>query len=263
MSYTTIQVADRGLVRTITLNRPKRRNAMTPEMQKELIAALEETAKSTASALILAGAEDAFCSGLDIDVLKIMNSETAQDYRTNMERIARLFMALYELPIPTIAAVRGPAVAGGAGLAIVCDFTLATSEARFGFTEVCIGFVPALVSAFLQLQIGGKHARDLLLTGRIVNADEAYRMGLVTEIVPLEKLGDHAHRLAQRLIANSPQALARTKQLLAVQNREWLDAAIEAGLNASSRARETADFREGVAAFLEKRKPVWSNESSI
>jgi len=258
VNFTSIRIADHALIRTITLHRPERRNAMTPEMQKELIAALEDTARSTARVLVLTGAEDAFCSGLDINVLETMNSETAPEYRANMERIARLFLALFELPIPTIAAVHGPAVAGGAGLAIISDFTLATPEAKFGFTEIRIGFVPALVSAFLQLQIGGKQARDLLLTGRVIGADEAYRMGLVTEIVPQPELAARVQQLAEMLIANSPQALSRTKRLLATHWRPWLDAAIEAGLTASSEARETADFREGVAAFLEKRKPVWS-----
>ncbi len=230
---------------------------MTPEMQMELISALEDTATSAARVLVLCGANDAFCSGLDISVLREMNDKTALEYRADAERIARLFLALYELPIPTIAAVHGPAIAGGAGLAIVCDFTLATREAKFGFTEVRIGFVPALVSAFLALQIGGKHTRDLLLTGRILSAEEAHRIGLVNEVVPHEQLALAVQLLAETLLANSPQSLAATKRLMAVQNEPWLDAAIEAALEANTQSRDTADFREGVAAFLEKRKAVW------
>lgn len=230
---------------------------MTPEMQMELISALEETATSAARVLVLCGANDAFCSGLDISVLREMNGKTALEYRADAERIARLFLSLYELPIPTIAAVHGPAIAGGAGLAIVCDFTLATREAKFGFTEVRIGFVPALVSAFLALQIGGKHTRDLLLTGRILSAEDAHRIGLVNEIVPHEQLALAVQLLAETLLANSPQSLAATKRLMASQNEPWLDAAIEAALETNAQSRETADFREGVAAFLEKRKAVW------
>jgi methylglutaconyl-CoA hydratase len=257
LDYTTIAVSDHGSIRTITLRRPERRNAMTPEMQMELISALEDTATSAARVLVLCGANDAFCSGLDISVLREMNGKTALEYRADAERIARLFLALYELPIPTIAAVHGPAIAGGAGLAIVCDFTLATREAKFGFTEVRIGFVPALVSAFLALQIGGKHTRDLLLTGRILSAEEAHRIGLVNEVVPHEQLALAVQLLAETLLANSPQSLAATKRLMAVQNEPWLDAAIEAALEANTQSRDTADFREGVAAFLEKRKAVW------
>jgi methylglutaconyl-CoA hydratase len=206
---------------------------------------------------VLTGAENAFCSGLDISVLQSMQDESALEYRADAERIARLFLALYELPIPTIAAVHGPAIAGGAGLAIICDFTLATPEAKFGFTEVRIGFVPALVSAFLALRIGGKHCRDLLLTGRIVDAEEAHRMGLVNEIVPHEQLVERVQSLSDLLVANSPESIAATKRLLAAQQRPWLDAAIEAALEANAQSRETADFREGVTAFLEKRKAVW------
>jgi methylglutaconyl-CoA hydratase len=259
LGYKTITVADHGAIRTITMHRPERRNAMTPEMQMELIATLEETATSAARVLVLTGAQDAFCSGLDISVLREMNGKSALEYRADAERIARLFLALYELPIPTIAAVHGPAIAGGAGLAIICDFTLATRDAKFGFTEARIGFVPALVSAFLVLQTGGKHARDLLLTGRIVDAEEAHRMGLVNEVMTHAELGERVQTLADVLLANSPQSLAATKRLLAAQNKTWLDAAIEAALEANALSRETTDFQEGVEAFVEKRKPQWKD----
>jgi methylglutaconyl-CoA hydratase len=153
--------------------------------------------------------------------------------------------------------VKGPAIAGGAGLAIICDFTLATPSSNFGFTETRSGFVPALVSAFLALQIGGKHGRDLLLTGRLIDGEEAHRMGLVNEVVAAEELMHRVRALADTLIANSPQSLKATKRLLALQNKDWLEAAIVQALDANALSRETADFREGIAAFLEKRKPKW------
>jgi len=257
VDYKTILISDSGHIRTITLNRPERRNAMTPEMQMELIAAFEETAASDFRVLVLTGAGDAFCSGLDLSALQTMSEKTAAEYRADAERIARLFLALYELLIPTIAAVHGPAIAGGAGLATICDFTLATPSAKFGFTEVRIGFVPALVSAFLALQIGGKHARDLLLTGRIIDAAEAHRIGLINEVVAPEELSQRVNALAETLIANSPKSLKTTKHLIALQDKEWLDAAIALALEANALSRKTADFREGITAFLEKRKPVW------
>jgi methylglutaconyl-CoA hydratase len=171
--------------------------------------------------------------------------------------VARLFSTLYELPLPTIAAVHGAAIGGGTGLATICDFTLATPAAKFGYTEVRIGFVPALVSAFLALQIGDKRSRDLLLTGRLFDAAEAQRLGLVNEVVAPEALEERVNALAQVLKANSPESLAATKRLMAAQNKAWLDAAIVHAMEANARARETADFREGLAAFLEKRMPVW------
>jgi methylglutaconyl-CoA hydratase len=254
----TILVTDNAAVRTITLNRPDRRNAMTPEMQSELIAAMQEAAAGGCRALLLRGAGDAFCSGLDLGALQGMADQVAAEHRADAERIALLFRTLYEMPLPTIAAVHGPAIAGGTGLATICDFTLATPAAKFGYTEARIGFVPAMVSAYLALQVGDKRTRDLLLTARIFDAAEAMRLGLVTEIVGADQLDARVQTLAATLVANSPEALAATKRLLAAQNKAWLDSAIEGGLAANAGARETADFREGVAAFLEKRKPVWS-----
>jgi methylglutaconyl-CoA hydratase len=186
-----------------------------------------------------------------------MQDKSAAEHRADAERIARLFLALYEFPTPTIAAVHGAAIAGGAGLAIICDFTLATPAAKFGFTEVRIGFVPALVSAFLALQIGDKRSRDLLLTGRLIDAPEAYRLGLVNEIVAKEELAQRVHALADVLISNSPESLRATKRLMAAHNKAWLDVALVEALKASVLSRESADFREGITAFLEKRKPVW------
>jgi methylglutaconyl-CoA hydratase len=257
LSYSTILVADHGPVRTITLNRPERRNAMTPEMQLELIAAMQEAAASGCRVVVLAGAGDAFCSGLDLSSLQAMNDKPAAESRVTTERIARLFRDLYELPIPTIAAVHGAAIGGGTGLAMICDFTLATPAAKFGYTEARIGFVPALVSAYLALQIGDKRSRDLLLTARLFDAAEALSLGLVHEVVPPEDLADRVQALVGVLIANSPRSLAATKRLMAAQNKAWLDVAIAEALEASAQARETPDFREGIAAFLEKRKPVW------
>lgn len=257
MSYITILVADDGDVRTITLNRPERRNAMTPEMQNELIAAMHEAAASACRVVVFAGAGEAFCSGLDLASLQGMKNKTAAEYRDDAERIAMLFRTLYELPKPTIAAVHGAAIAGGTGLATICDFTLAAPSAKFGYTEARIGFVPALVSAYLALQIGDKRARDLLLTGRLFDAAEAYRLGIVNEVVAPEALAERVRILTGVLATNSPASLGATKRLMAAQNKAWLDTAIAVAMEANAQARETADFHEGIAAFLEKRKPVW------
>jgi methylglutaconyl-CoA hydratase len=257
MGYATILVTDVDRVRMITLNRPERRNAMTPEMQRELIQAMEEAAASNCSVVVFAGAGDAFCAGLDLSALQGMNDKSAAEHTEDAERIARLFRTLYELPKPTIAAVHGAAIAGGTGLATMCDFTLAVPGAKFGYTEVKIGFVPAVVSAFLVLQIGEKAARDLLLTGRIFTSEEAARLGLVNEVVDAEKLTARTLELVGMLRANSPEAMAATKRLLRAQNKAWLDMALAEALAANAEARGTHDFREGVAAFLEKRKPVW------
>jgi methylglutaconyl-CoA hydratase len=200
MAYTTIQLAIDSGVATVTLNRPDRRNAISYELIEDLLAALGEIAKSSAQILILTGAGKAFCSGMDLENLKALSGRSPEQSLQDSETMARLFRSLYDFPKPTIAAVNGAAIAGGCGLATLCDFTLAVPEAKFGYTEVRIGFVPAIVSTFLLRQIGEKHARDLLLTGRIIDADEAYRMGLINEVVAPEKLMSRAQQLAVQLM---------------------------------------------------------------
>jgi methylglutaconyl-CoA hydratase len=255
----TLLISDNGPIRTLTLNRPERRNALTPELQNELVAALEHAAATPAiKLLVLTGAGESFCAGLDLSALQGMATKSAFELDDDAHRISRMFRTLYELPLPTIAAVNGHAIAGGTGLATLCDFTLAVPHAKFGYTEVKIGFVPALVSAYLTLQIGDKRVRDLLLTGRLFTAEEAHRLGLVTEIVPPESLAARTEALAATLLANSPSSLRATKLLLANSNRAWLDTALAAALAANASARQTPDFHEGIAAFLEKRPPNWS-----
>ncbi len=190
--------------------------------------------------VVFAGAGEAFCAGLDLSALQGMNDKTAAEHTADAERVARLFRTLYELPKPTIAMVQGPAVAGGTGLATMCDFTLAVPGAKFGYTEVRIGFVPAVVSAFLVLQIGEKQARDLLLTGRLFTSEEALRLGLVTEVVEAEQLEARAAELVGVLKGNSPEALAATKRLLRAQNKVWLDAAIARGAGGECRGEGDA-----------------------
>src|SRR6202451_2842173 len=182
MDYKTLHLAHDDSIVTITLNRPAKRNAISYELIQDLRAALDEVANSSALVLILTGAGKAFCSGMDLDNLKALVGRSPEQSLKDSETMAQLFRSLYDFHKPTIAAVNGAAIAGGCGLATLCEFTLAASAAKFGYTEVRIGFVPAIVSTFLRRQVGEKHARDLLLTGRIIEADEAYRIGLVKEI---------------------------------------------------------------------------------
>jgi methylglutaconyl-CoA hydratase len=260
MSYQTIQLAYDARVATITLNRPDKRNAISFELINDLQRALDEIAKSDALVVILTGAGRAFCSGLDLDNLKALLGRSPEQNLQDSQTMVRLFRALYEFPKVTIAAVNGAAIAGGTGLALLCDFTLAVPEAKFGYTEVRIGFVPAIVSTFLLRQVGEKQARDLLLTGRLFGADEAARMGLINEIVPPENLMTRARELAALLMENSPASLRATKQLLTDHPRAELDAQLDAAVRENAAIRSTADFREGISSFLEKRKPNWTGK---
>lgn len=260
MNYKTIQLAYDSGVATIMLNRPDKRNAVSFELIDDLLRALQEVEASDALVLIVTGAGKAFCSGMDLDNLKALIGRSPEQNLQDSETMVRLFRSLYEFPKVTIAAVNGAAIAGGTGLALLCDFTLAVPEAKFGYTEVRIGFVPAIVSTFLLRQVGEKQARDLLLTGRIFGAEEAARMGLINEIVTPENLMTRARELAALLMENSPASLRATKKLLSDHARSEIDTQIEAAVRENAAIRTTSDFREGIASFLEKRKPVWSGK---
>jgi len=256
--YKTVLYAESGGITTITLNRADKRNAISYELIDDLLAALKQAANSPAQVVILTGSGKAFCSGMDLDNLKQLIGRTHEQNIQDSETMASLFRTLYDFPKPTIAAVNGPAIAGGTGLATLCDFTLAVPEAKFGYTEVRIGFVPAIVSSFLIANIGEKRARDLLLTGRIFGAEEALRLGLVNEIVAPEQLMPRAQELAGQLLENSPASLQATKKLLSSYTREQLDRQVKEAVKSNAGIRQTADFKEGITAFLEKRKPKWT-----
>jgi len=260
MNFTTLQLTFDDRVATLTLNRPEKRNAISFELIDDLLRALDDVAKSPALVLVLTGAGKAFCSGMDLENLKSLIGRSPEQNMKDSETMVRLFRALYEFPKVTIAAVNGAAIAGGTGLAVLCDFTLAVPEAKFGYTEVKIGFVPAIVSTFLLRQVGEKHARDLLLTGRIVGVEEALRMGLINEVVPADRLMTRARELAAQIMENSPTSLVLTKRLLSEHARSELDQQIVAAVRENAAIRETKNFREGVTSFLEKRKPRWSDE---
>ena len=260
MTHKTIQIAYDSGIATITLNRPEKRNAISFELIDDLRRGLDEVETSEVLVLILTGAGKAFSSGMDLDNLKSLIGRSPEQNLKDSEMMVQLFRTLYEFPKVTIAAVNGAAIAGGTGLALLCDFTLAVPEAKFGYTEVRIGFVPAIVSTFLLRQVGEKQARDLLLTGRIIGAEEALRMGLVNEIIAAENLMTRARELAALLMENSPASLRATKKLLNDHARAELDAQIEAAVRENAAVRTTADFREGVTSFLEKRKPVWGGK---
>jgi len=258
MAYQTIELRINDGVATVTLSRPDKRNAISYELIEDLLDALHEVATSGALVLVLTGAGKAFCSGMDLDNLKALAGRSPEQSLRDSESMARLFRSLYDFPKPTIAAVNGAAIAGGCGLATLCDFTLAVPDAKFGYTEVRIGFVPAIVSTFLLRQVGEKHARDLLLTGRIIGGDEAYRIGLINEIVAPDALLNRARELAAQLIENSPASLTSTKRLLSDFAQRELDAQIQSAVRENAAIRATHDFREGISSFLEKRKPHWS-----
>jgi methylglutaconyl-CoA hydratase len=260
MDLHTILLTESAHVATLTLNRPEKRNAISYELISEMLLALEAAERSDAQVLIITGAGVAFCAGMDLDNLRAITSRSQAQNLSDSQTMAKLFRSIYDFPKPTIAAVNGAAIGGGCGIATLCDFTVASEEAKFGYTEVKIGFMPAIVSTFLIQQVGEKRARDLLLTGRIFSAEEAKQMGIVNDVVSGEQLMEWARELAGTLMQASPSSLRATKRLLSASVRETLDRRLELAVEENARIRGTDDFREGITAFLEKRKPHWSGK---
>jgi len=261
MDFETLILETSGHLSTITFNRPDKRNAISTQMIAELQSALDEIEKTHARVVILTGTGRAFCAGIDLELLQAISRQTPAENQEDSRRIARMFRRIWSYSRPMIAAVNGHALAGGCGIATLCDFTLAVPEAKFGYTEVKIGFLPAIVSVFLTRQIGEKRSRDLLLTGRLIEASEAKEMGLVNEVVPAGNLMARAHELAEIILSASPSSITRAKHLLVSAAAASVDSDLERAVLESARVRCTPDFKEGLAAFLEKRKPVWQGET--
>jgi methylglutaconyl-CoA hydratase len=244
-------------VQTITMNRPEKRNALCPLLIEELTQALREAATCDCGVVILTGAGPAFCSGLDMEHLETMHASTPEEHRRDSENLAMVLRTLYDFPKPIIAAVNGPAIAGGMALATIPDFTLAAPESKFGYTEVRVGFVPAIVASFLIRQVGELRTRELLLSGKVLKAQEALQLGLVTQIVDQNDLLPSAHALAQSLLLNSPQAMQAIKCLLSKHAKRRLDEEIEDAIKVNASQRSSEDFKEGVLAFRQRRRAEW------
>lgn len=243
-------------IRLLTLNDPQRRNPLSPALTKDLLAALDAAEQDPAiRAVVLTGAGPAFSAGADLEFLKQVTTAGAEANYAHSRELMRLFQRVYTFPKPTIAAINGPAVAGGAGLATACDLAVMSEQAQIGYTEVKIGFVAALVGVILVRAVGEKHARELLLTGKLVSALEAYRMGLVNRVVPAEQVLEEALALAQEVAANAPTSLALTKELLNALPGMGLEDGFRLASIANAWVRETGDLAEGIAAFFEKRPP--------
>ena len=262
MNFETLTLETTNFLSIITFNRPEKRNAISTQMIAELQTALDTIEKSQTRVAIITGTGKAFCAGIDLELLQSIAKQTPAENQEDSKRIAKMFRKIWSYSRPLIAAVNGHALAGGCGIATLCDFTLAVPEARFGYTEVKIGFLPAIVSVFLTRQVGEKRARDLLLTGRLVEAQEAKELGLVNEIVPSHKLMERAHELADAVLAASPSSITRAKHLLVSAAAASVDHDLERAVLESARVRCTPDFKEGLAAFLEKRKPIWQDDES-
>jgi len=260
---TALVVAEeRGAARLITLNRPEVKNALSPALVSALQEALADAmAAPKVRGVVLTGAGSDFCAGADLKALQEIATKSRAENLADSQHLARLFVAIHTGDKPVVAAVRGNALAGGSGLACVCDRVVAEDDATFGFTEARIGFVAAIVSRFLIERTGMRVARELLLTARRVDAAEALKIGIADELAPANEVVARAVAWIESLKPCAPSSIRLTKKLLTgLAGRTLVDAlAFAAELNATTRA--TDECKEGVAAFLEKRKPRWLTES--
>lgn len=255
----TIRVEHEERWAWIYLNRPNRRNALSTELLNELRTALTELElNATVRVVILTGEGKAFCSGLDLEELQQMHHKSFEESLADSRRYADVLKKIYLCSKPVIAGLNGPAIAGGCGLASVCDLVVAARSARLGYTEAKIGFVAAIVSYFLARNVPEKTVRDLLFTARHIDADEAYRLGLVNEVVEDTELLTRVRDLSRQLCSNSAQSIRASKALLARTVSPDLDEALDYACELNARSRSSADCIEGVAAFLEKRPPKWA-----
>ena len=247
-----IRVAAAEAIGRITLARPEKKNALDRVAADELLEALARYGMDPSVRVVLLAADGPdFCAGADLAALAALVDADATAQHDDAMALGKVFLAIRELPVPVVAAVRGRALAGGAGLATACDIVLADEDARFGYPEVKVGFVPAMVMAMLRRAVGEKQAFDLVATGRVLSAREAHGVGLVSRVVPAGTLDAAADEMVRAVAASPPGAMAFTKRLFYALDGATFGDGIALGARVNVDARDTAEFRDGVRRFLD------------
>jgi methylglutaconyl-CoA hydratase len=246
-------------IATISLNRPEKRNAFSAELVELLTETLLEASEDDQVKIIVLKANGpAFCAGADLEYLQELQSNSHEANLADSENLKRLYTTIYYLPKIVIAQIEGPAVAGGCGLATVCDISFAVPEATFGYTEVRLGFVPAIVSCFLIRKTSETIVKRILLSGEIFSAQEALTFGLITFIAEPAEIEERVQRFATDLCEQtSSNALMVTKQLIGQTTNQQLEKSLELAVSINARVRDSADFKRGVSSFLNKEKIKW------
>lgn len=246
---------DKHLV--ITINRPEKKNALNADVISGIQNVLDLFEKNTSiKTVTIQSTGDIFCSGADLEMLQKISKNSPLENLEDSTRMAGLFKTIYTYPKPVIAKVQGHAIAGGCGLSTVCDFVVAVPEAQFSYTEVKIGFIPAIVSWFLIRKVGEGHARKLLMTGSAILAEQAERIGLISHVVAPENLDQFVSDFREKLsITTSSSSLALTKSLINQVSESSIDEGLKLACTLNAFTRSTDDCKEGISAFIEKRKP--------
>lgn len=249
----------KGRVATVILNRPEKRNALSAELVAELTQWMTSlNANQDVRVIVIRSADKPFCAGADLKYLAQLRDFSLEENEADSQALRRLFDLIYLSPKIVISQVEGPALAGGCGLATLADLCIATPEATFGYTEVKIGFIPALVMVYLREKIGGGVIRDLMLTGRVLTANEAHELGLVQRLVSAEQIESVVNQTAQDLCENtSMEAVASVKEMLRVIPSMSRDEALDYAAKQNAKARGSNDCRKGIDAFLQKMPLKW------
>lgn len=251
------EVKDR--VGYVTLDRPEKRNALSPEMVTQLKSAVDKAeADPECKVIVLAANGEAFCAGADLGYIKGLQSNSYEENLADSRHLMELFTKIYRSSKVYISRIQGHALAGGCGLATVCDFSFAIPEAKFGYTEVRIGFVPAIVLVFLLRKIGEGKAKEILLTGEVFEAEKALAFGLINAILPFDQLNEYVHTFATKLCEEaSGESLARTKHMIARVQDLPLEEALHYAAAQNAEARDGVDCKRGISAFLNKERIKW------
>lgn len=255
--YITLESSDR--VGVITLNREEKRNALSFDLIAELKMAFERYENDNqVNVIILRANGPSFCAGADIADLQKLQNYSFEENLADSNHLKELFLRIYTLKKVVVAQVQGHALAGGCGLVTVCDFAFAVPSAKFGFPEVKIGFIPAIVMIFLLRKVGEAKAKQMLLSGATLSAEQARQTGLVYEIVDNGALPSRVMEFAKKLIeTNSSHAMMLTKQMITKLHSMSLLESLAIAADMNARARETDDFKRGIRSFLNKDKPSW------
>lgn len=254
-----IEYSKTGQIGYITLNRPDKRNALSYEVVSELKEAFTEASQDDGVKVVVLKANGkAFCAGADLGYLQQLQQNTYEENLEDSNHLKELFYQIYTLNKVVIAQVQGHAIAGGCGLVSVCDFAFTVPEAKFGYTEVRIGFIPAIVKVFLLRKIGEMKSKELLLTGELITADEARTYGIVNKVVAASELEEMVAEFANTLISkNSGQSMAYTKQMIAKVQSLSLEEGLQYAAEQNAKARASEDCQRGIAAFLNKEEIKW------
>lgn len=259
MNLELVEYSIKDRIAYISLNRPEKRNAFNEQLVNELKVAFTNAENNRkVKIIVLSGNGKAFCAGADLEYIQSLQNFTYEENLADSTNLKELYQQIYSCSKITIAKLKGHAIAGGAGLATVCDFTYAVPDILMGYTEVKIGFIPAIVMVFLLRKINEGKAKELLLTGKLISSDEAEKIGLITGILTADNIDNEVHNIAINFAeTTSAESIANTKEMINYVQEISLSEGFDYAAKMNAKGRENLDCKNGIAAFLNKEQIKW------